>query len=84
MWQDLNGRSLDPAAKHLIDPSVHRIVRLDKAALAQVLEGAPMEFSREATEHPAIIYLPMPDGAMARFRVRGIADHGAGARSAAS
>ena len=27
-----------------------------------------MEFTREATENPAIIYLPMPDGTMARFR----------------
>lgn len=68
MWQDIGGRSLDPVARRLVDPSIHRIVRLDTAALAQTLEGAPMEFSREATEHPAIIYLPMPDGAMARFR----------------
>ena len=68
MWQDIKGRSLDRAASGLIDPSVHRTLRLDTAALAQVLEGAPMEFSPEATAHPAIIYLPMPDGAMARFR----------------
>ncbi len=68
MWQDVSGESLDPAARRLIDPSVHRVVRLDKTALAQALERVPMEFSEEAKEHPAIIYLPMPDGAMARFR----------------
>ena len=68
MWQEISRKSLDPAARHLIDSSVHRLVRLDKTALAKVLERAPMEFSRDATEHPAIIYLPMPDGAMARFR----------------
>src|SRR5687767_6716407 len=68
MWQDVSGESLDPTARGLIESSVHRIVRLDKRALAQALEGAPMEFSPQATERPAIIYLPMPDGAMARFR----------------
>jgi hypothetical protein len=68
MWQDAGGRVLDPAAERLIDPSAHRIVRLDTAALTQALERAPMEFSQEATERPAIIHLPMPDGTMARFR----------------
>jgi hypothetical protein len=68
MWHDMGGRPFDPAARRLVDSSVHRTVRLDKAALAQALAGAPMEFSREAAEHLAVIYLPMPDGAMARFR----------------
>lgn len=68
MWEDIDGRSLDPAAKRLIVPMAYRTVRLDPAALARTLQRAPMEFTREATENPAIIYLPMPDGTMARFR----------------
>jgi hypothetical protein len=68
MWQDISGQSPDRATRGIIDQSVHRIVRLDTDSLAQALERAPMEFSREATERPAIIYLPMPDGKMARFR----------------
>ena len=68
MWQSVKERSLDRTAKRLIVPMAYRTVRLDKAALAQALAGAPMEFTREATENPAIIYLPMPDGTMARFR----------------
>ena len=83
MWHDIDGRSLGPASG-LIDQKAYRTLRLDTAALAQALEGAPMEFSREATEHPAIIYLPMPDGADGAVSLRGISDHGTGARSSAS
>ena len=67
MWEGIDERSLDQAAKRLIVPMAYRTVRLDKAALAQALAGAPMEFTREATQNP-IIYLPMPDGTLARFR----------------
>ena len=68
MWDDVEEHSLDPAARRLIVPMAYRTVRLNRAALEQALQGAPMEFTREATENPAIIYLPMPDGTMARFR----------------
>ena len=47
---------------------IYRTVRVDNAALAQALAGAPMEFTSEASQNPGIIYLPMPDGTMARFR----------------
>src|SRR5204863_7845631 len=60
-------RSLDQSARRLIVPQVYRTVRLDRAALMQALAGAPMEFTRSATQNP-IIYLPMPDGTMSRFR----------------
>jgi hypothetical protein len=68
MWQSVKERSLDRNTKRLIVPMAYRTVRLDKGALVQALAGAPMEFTRGATENPAIIYLPMPDGTMARFR----------------
>ena len=45
MWDDIDAQSLDPAVRRLIDPKIHRIVRLDTGALARALEGAPMEFS---------------------------------------
>src|SRR6266850_2440824 len=67
MWEAVQERSLDQSAKRLIVPLVYRTVRLDRAALMEALAGAPMEFTREATQNP-IIYLPMPDGTMARFR----------------
>ena len=67
MWNFVEEHSFDQSAHRLIVPMVYRTVRLDQAALAQTLAGAPMEFTRDATQNP-IIYLPMPDGTMARFR----------------
>jgi Metallo-peptidase family M12/Kelch motif len=68
LWQAIDERSLDSTAQRLIVPSIYRTVRLDTAALAQALAAAPMEFTREAAQNPGIIFLPMPDGTMARFR----------------
>jgi len=68
MWQSIDERSLEQTARRLIIPMAYRTVRLDQGALAQALAAAPMEFTRDATENPAIIYLPMPDGTQARFR----------------
>jgi hypothetical protein len=68
MWQSVDEHSIDQAARRLIVPTVYRAVRLNQAALMQSLANAPKEFTKEATENRAIIYLPMPDGKMARFR----------------
>jgi N-acetylneuraminic acid mutarotase len=68
MWRAIEQSSLDPAAKRLIVPQVYRTVRLDTSAMALALAAAPMEFTRDAAKNPGIIYLPMPDGTMARFR----------------
>ncbi len=68
LWQSIEERSLDPAAQRLIIPSIYRTVHLDTAALTQALAGAPMEFTREAARNPGVIFLPMPDGTIARFR----------------
>ncbi|MEP7015492.1 MAG: reprolysin-like metallopeptidase [Verrucomicrobiota bacterium] len=68
MWRVVDQRLVDPAAKRLIVPMAYVKVRVDKAVLAQALAGAPMEFTKAATENPSTIHLPMPDGTMARFR----------------
>ncbi len=68
MWQRVDESSLDRAAHRLIVPTIYRTVRVDNAALAQALAAAPMEFTAAASNNPGIIYLPMPDGTMARFR----------------
>ena len=67
MWKAVAERSLNQAVKRPIVPLVYRTVRVDNAALAQALAAAPMEFTRATSQNP-IIYLPMPDGNMARFR----------------
>ena len=68
MWRDLDSGSIPQGSKRLIVPALYRVVRLDTASLAQTLNAAPMEFTRAAKESPAIIYLPLPDGTMARFQ----------------
>ena len=68
MWRAVDLRAMDPAAQRLIVPSIYRTVQLDVAALQQTLAAAPMEFTQEAATHPGIIFLPMPDGSVARFR----------------
>jgi hypothetical protein len=68
MWQAVDERSLDHSAQRLIVPSIYRTVSVDRTALAQTLAAAPMEFTREAAQNPGIIFLPMPDGTMGRFR----------------
>jgi Metallo-peptidase family M12 len=67
MWNTVGESSLDQTARRLIVPLVYRTVRLETTALAQVLASAPMEFTGGASQNP-IIYLPMPDGNLARFR----------------
>jgi hypothetical protein len=67
IWQTVPESALNPAAKRSIVPEAYRTVRLDTAALAQLLATAPMEFSRNASQNP-MIDLPMPDGTLARFR----------------
>jgi hypothetical protein len=67
MWQATEERSLDQTAKRVLVPAVYRTVRLDQSALAQALTSAPMEYTRVPSQNP-IIYLPMPNGTMARFR----------------
>src|SRR5437868_15546711 len=67
MWKAVPERTLDQSARRVIVPLAYRTMRLDTAALRQALAGAPMEFTRDTTQNP-IIYLPMPDGTMARFR----------------
>src|SRR5436190_6415009 len=67
MWSFVEESSLDQSARRLIVPLVYHTVRLDQAALIQALAEAPMEFTRDPTQNP-IIYLPMPDGTVARFR----------------
>jgi hypothetical protein len=67
MWERVDSQSLNPAARRLVVPSLYRTFRLNRATLLQVLSTAPMEFTDAARERPPVIYLPMPDGAMARF-----------------
>lgn len=52
-----------------VKPVASRAFHLDHTVLRTRLERAPREFTTAATQAPAEISLPMPDGSMARFRV---------------
>lgn len=57
-----------PAAARWVRPDKARAFGLDRAALRETLARAPLEFT-PAAANPVEVLLPMPDGALARFRV---------------
>lgn len=67
LWQELDRAALS----FLIDPGIpaqSHMLRLNKAALAELLNRAPGEFKRDDGE-PVVVLLPMPDGAFVRFQI---------------
>ena len=42
---------------------------LDETGMAALLQSAPMEFSRDATQNPFHMQLPLPDGSFAEFAI---------------
>ena len=71
-WRDISESSLrDGAGERVLFPLRYRLVALDAGALRETLAQAPLEFTPEAsdTASAVVLALPMPDGAMGRFRV---------------
>ncbi|HEX8652862.1 MAG TPA: zinc-dependent metalloprotease family protein, partial [Pyrinomonadaceae bacterium] len=69
VWRKIDERSIVSQGQRLIVPTAYQTVRLDKAALTQLLARAPMEFTAAAKSDPLTMSLPMPDGTFAKFRV---------------
>jgi Metallo-peptidase family M12B Reprolysin-like len=66
VWQQADRAALmSVQAERRTVPDSYRALRLDRDALARVLDKAPMEPSRSQ----AVITLPLPEGELARFRV---------------
>jgi hypothetical protein len=66
LWQTVDEASL--GGGRLLDPVAYHTLRLDPVELQSVLSRAPMEFTQGRTSSVELS-LPMPDGAMARFRI---------------
>src|SRR5262245_30668097 len=68
LWQEI---SRDAVAGRVAQgvPANARVLRLSQAALLNVLSRAPMELKTALKESPAILELPMPEGALLRFRI---------------
>lgn len=67
LWQPVDEQSIAPGPARPLVPASYRTVRLNEAALNEILARAPMEFTVARNEQP-IITLPMPDGTIARFQ----------------
>ena len=70
LWVDVKESSMAVIGERQIVPKSYRAVRLNNAALMQVLAQAPMEFTDAARASRAVITLPMPNGTFARFRIQ--------------
>ena len=73
VWRQIDESALEQqrpeAAARFADPLFYKAFRLNKAALGDVLERAPREFSYAARNTETVLTLPLPDGAFARFRI---------------
>ncbi|HJU54508.1 MAG TPA: zinc-dependent metalloprotease family protein [Pyrinomonadaceae bacterium] len=69
IWQDVAESSIVQTGQRVIVPAAYRTVRLDKSALTQLLNQAPLEFTAAAKQTQTILSVPMPDGKTSRFRI---------------
>jgi hypothetical protein len=68
IWQDVSETRIAGAVARPFAPERYRTLRLDETALRAVLTRAPMEFTAGRMSSVELA-LPMPDGALARFRI---------------
>jgi hypothetical protein len=72
VWQQINDSALQQRTdvERQIVPRFYSTFQLDKAALRQVLNRAPKEFSDQARSGDEVILtIPMPNGGVSRFRI---------------
>ncbi|HNP53612.1 MAG TPA: hypothetical protein PKK69_03315, partial [Ferruginibacter sp.] len=69
-WKDVPESTVKASSgQRTIIPKQFRTLSLETGGFRQVLNAAPLEFSAEATQHPALIMLPMPDGSSQQFKL---------------
>jgi sugar lactone lactonase YvrE len=71
LWQEVTPDSIETLANNRQSqgaPQQYKAFGLNEAALVDLLDKAPMEFTEAAKDPQTEIKLPMPDGALARFR----------------
>jgi hypothetical protein len=69
LWQPLDDSANASQLTQETLPRSYATKALNRDALTQVLNQAPMEFTEAAQSKPVILTLPMPDGSLARFRI---------------
>lgn len=69
LWQEVESVPQGRAPwKAWIQPQVFRAFKLQHAAFRPLLDRAPKEAAQPVNLSEAIVFLPMPDGTLARFR----------------
>jgi hypothetical protein len=66
IWQDVDESRIVTEQERKIIPNAYRVTRMNKAALEELLDKTPMEFTN--TEK-VVLSLPMPNGTMERFAI---------------
>jgi len=69
LWQDVKESSIASTGPREVVPRVYRTLRLDGAAMGELLGSAPMEFTVAAKSTHVIITIPKSDGTLARFEI---------------
>jgi len=69
IWQFIDEAAINSSGIRQIVPQSYRTVRVDEAALKELLGQAPFEFTSEARRNPLAFTMPMPDGSFSTFHV---------------
>ncbi len=69
LWRQINESSLQLRGRRLIVPEKYLVYRINRNALKEVFNAAPLEFTDAARNTEIIFELPAPDGTMERFRI---------------
>src|SRR4051812_2035293 len=69
IWQTIDKSAISVAELRVPAGSPYQAFRLNKDALVQQLARAPMEFTGDLRNSPAILSLPMPNGSFQRFLI---------------
>ncbi|HEX8474158.1 MAG TPA: zinc-dependent metalloprotease family protein [Pyrinomonadaceae bacterium] len=69
LWQTIDANSIVSRGKRVIIPKAFRALRLNKTALTETLNRAPLEFTAAARTTQTVLSVPMPDGSFDKFRI---------------
>ncbi len=69
VWKFIAESSIIVRGERLIIPQVYQTAQVNEAALRQLLDKAPLEFTQEAKDNRITLALPLPDGRFSTFRI---------------
>jgi hypothetical protein len=71
VWKEIDDTELRRRpVERLVEPNIYKTFRLDKTALKNLLDAAPLEASNRAGAGQTFLTLPLPDGKFSRFEIQ--------------